>query len=217
MTVGSGAEAGGGQGWVVWFTGLPGAGKSTLAGSVLQALRERGEDVVYLSMDERRRAYVPEPRYTGEEREAAYRSLAEEAARTAGEGRNVIVDGTAPRLAMRRYARGLVPRFLEVMVRCPLETAIDRERHRPEGRVMAGLYDMAIRRRDTGERFEGLGEVVGVDLPFEEDPEAECIVDSNRLTVEEGRDLVLERLSRWGVSDPGRSSDPFSRRKEEKI
>ena len=195
------AARGGGDGvapgWVVWFVGLPGSGKSTFARAVLRALREKGEDAVCLSMDQRRQAYTAAPQYTETERSAAYRLFAEEAAGMARQGRNVIMDGTAHRQAMRAHMRGLVPRFAEVYVRCSLETAIRREKGRPEGRVMAGLYEKALERKRTGVSFAGLGEVIGVDTGFEEDPAAECVIDSERESIEQGRDRVLAFLSRW--------------------
>lgn len=184
-------------GWVVWFVGLPGAGKSTYARAVYRALRERGVVVDYLSMDERRKAYAAEPAYGEAERLVAYRLFAEEAVRTVDGGRNLIMDGTAHRLSMREHMRRLVPRFAEVYVRCSLETAMRRERSRPEGVVMAGLYEKALQRKETGSQFAGLGEVVGVDIEFEEDPAAECVIDSERETVEQGRDRVLAFLAGW--------------------
>lgn len=185
-------------GWVLWFVGLPGAGKTTYARAVHDALRERGEGVRYLAMDERRRVYSPNPTYTPQERAKAYRLFVEDAAQIAHQDTNVIMDGTAPKRQMRRYAREVLPRFAEVLVRCSLETAMKREGGRPEGHVMADLYRKALEREETGGNFEGLGEVIGVDTPFEEDPMAECVIDSEHMTVEEGRDLVLAFLLTWG-------------------
>ena len=190
-------------GWVIWFVGLPGAGKSTCASAVYQALKGKGEDVQYLSMDEQRQAYSPIPKYTAEERARSYRLFAEDAARMAYRGTNVIMDGTAPKRSMRRYARKLVPHFAEILVRCPLEMAIHREGNRPEGLVMADLYRKALKRKKTGIDFEGLGEVVGVDTPFEEDRLAECVIDSDQMSIEQGRDHVLAYLDKW-KSQPGK-------------
>ncbi len=187
----------GAPGWVIWFVGLPGSGKTAYAQAVLAALREGGQDVEYLGMDQRRKAYVAQPAYTEAERAEAYRLFAREAARLACQGHNVVMDGTAYRRAMREYMRRLVPRFAEIYVRCSLETAISREKSRPEGLVMAGLYEKALERRRTGVRVAGLGEVIGVDIGFEEDPAAECVIDSERESIAQGRDRVLALLSRW--------------------
>ncbi|MFO8010787.1 MAG: adenylyl-sulfate kinase [Dehalococcoidia bacterium] len=184
-------------GWVLWFVGLPGSGKSSLARAVCEKVRGAGGEVEYLEMDERRRVYFPNPEYSSEERAEAYRLFAEEAAVNSRRGRDVIMDGTAPRLWMREYARRLVSKFAEVMVRCPLEVAMERERNRPGGRVMADLYEKALKRKREGCDFEGLGEVVGVDVPFEENPDAECIIESDKVSIEEGSQQVLEFLKRW--------------------
>ena len=182
-------------GWVLWFVGLPGAGKSTYAQAVYRALENKDEDVRYLSMDERRHTYVTGPKYTRQERKQAYRLFAEEAAEIAGQGTNVIMDGTAPEFSMRKYARELIERFAEVYVRCSLETAMHRESNRPQGLVMAALYEKAIKRKQSGKYIRGLGKVIGVDVPFEENPDAECVIDSEEMTIEQGRDSVLAFLN----------------------
>ena len=188
------------QGWAVWIVGLPGSGKSALARGVRDALKERGVDAVLLEMDARRKAYFPEPEYTQEERERAYALFAEEAAGLTREGLNVIMDGSAYKTAMRRYARSLIPRFAEVYVRCDLETAMARESGRPAGKVVADLYRKAIERRDTGRRFEGLGEVIGVDVAFEQDPQAEFVIDNTRLAKAETLGKTLHFLDTWLAS-----------------
>jgi adenylylsulfate kinase-like enzyme len=184
------------EGFLLWFVGLPGSGKSSLARAVLEALRTRGMDLVYLQMDERRKRYFPQPTYTAEERIQAYRMFAEEGAGLAREGKGVILDGTAYELRMREYARSLSPRFAEVYVRCPLELAMEREAKRPEGLVMADLYRKALERKATGKQFENLGQVIGVDVPFEENPGAECLIDNKGIPIEAARDQVLDCLDR---------------------
>lgn len=187
------------QGWALWFVGLPGCGKSTVARAVLDALRERGLNVVYLEMDARRKAYFPEPEYSAEERDRAYGLFVQEAAEHVAQGQPVIMDGTAYRAAMRRTARERISRFAEVHIRCSPQTAMARESRRPEGKVMAGLYAKALDRQRNGTVYPGLGEVVGVDVPFEEDDLTECVVDSETTTVAEARDKVLAFLEQWSA------------------
>jgi adenylylsulfate kinase len=189
-----------GEGWAIWVVGLPGSGKSTLARGLRDALRSRGVDAVLLQMDERRKAYFPEPEYTPEEREAAYRMFAEEAAGLVREGRNVIMDGSAHRVAMRRVARKKIFRFAEIFVECDLETAMAREAARPAGKVMADLYRKALERKETGRYFDGLGDVIGVDVPFERDPLAEFVVDNTGLTREKTLGKSLHFVDTWLAS-----------------
>lgn len=184
-------------GWAVWFVGLPGSGKSSVARAVHAALHARGMDVVHLEMDARRKAYFPNPGYSSQERAQAYEMFVEEAAQLAARGQGVIMDGTAYRVAMRQAARERIDNFAEVYIHCPLQVAIDRERQRPEGLVMAGLYEKALDRQRTGRDYPGLGQVVGVDAPFEEDPRAECVVHSAEADIDQARDQVLRFLDHW--------------------
>ncbi|MBN2141668.1 MAG: adenylyl-sulfate kinase [Desulfovibrionaceae bacterium] len=185
------------RGWAVWLVGLPGSGKSALARGLHQELAERGLDVVWLQMDERRKAYFPKPTYSAEEREKAYAMFVDEAAALVAQGRGVLMDGTAYQLAMRRAARQRIPRFAEICVTCPIEEAMRREASRPEGLVMAGLYEKALERKRTGRGFAGLGEVIGVDVPFELDPEAELNIDNTELKKEQTRAIALAFLEKW--------------------
>jgi adenylylsulfate kinase len=62
---------------------------------------------------------------------------------------------------------------------------------------MANLYKKAMTRKETGAQFEGLGEVIGVDAEFEENPSAECVIDSDQESIKQGRDKVLRFLAGW--------------------
>lgn len=195
-------KTGQGKGWALWFTGLPGCGKSTIARAVRGELSARGLEVDLLAMDERRRAYFPHPQYTAQERAQAYAFLVREAADLAAQGRGVIIDATAHRLAMRQEARVVVPRFAEVLVRCPLPEAMRREATRAahqahhKGYVIPGMYQKALERRRTGIPVPGLGQVVGVDVQYEENPQAECVLDAMK-PVEENARMVLNFLDAW--------------------
>ncbi|GAB7022519.1 adenylyl-sulfate kinase [Salidesulfovibrio brasiliensis] len=195
------------SGWAVWFVGLPGSGKSTLARGAVEMLRQRGEDVVHLEMDVRRRAYFPNPEYTEEERHKAYAMFVDEAAGLCAEGRNVVMDAAAHRAAFRERARARIERFAEILILCDVEEAMRREAAREGGKVMADLYAKALERKRTGRQFEELGEVVGVDVPFEEDDRAELAFDNTSLTRDAALRKVLHFLDRW----PGRDyvSDVF--------
>lgn len=185
------------RGFAVWVVGLPGSGKSNLARALKGELESRGFDALWLQMDERRKAYFPDPQYTKEEREKAYEMFAEEAAQLVKEGKAVVMDGSAYKASMREYAREIIGDFAEVHVKCELATAMRREAGRQEGLVMAGLYAKAIKRKQTGEQFEGLGEVIGVDVPFEENPAAECRIVNDDIPKEETRSLALDCIFSW--------------------
>ena len=89
---------------------------------------------------------------------------------------------------------GEVP-FMEVYVKCGLETCIRRESGRKEGLVMAGLYKKALERKKTGKDFPELGQVVGIDTPYEENDKAEVVIDSEKLSAEEAARVILDKLA----------------------
>jgi adenylylsulfate kinase len=117
-------------GAVVWVTGLPGSGKTTLAGRVAERLRAAGMGCAVLDGDEVRAA-LERPAGTGDaERDAFYAALARLAALLARQGLVVVVAATANRAAHRDLARALAPRYLEVLVATPAEEC---ERRDPKG------------------------------------------------------------------------------------
>ncbi len=185
-----------GAGFALWFTGLPGSGKSSVSRAVCDALEEAGYGVAYLSMDARRRVYTPVPEYTPEERDRAYDLFVYEAARLVARGIGVVMDATGHRLVWRKLARSRITRFAEIHLDCDLDTAMTREAARPQGKVMAGLYAKALTRRRTGQEIPGLGEVIGVDTAFETDPAAELRIDA-RLSLEAILDEALSFLAGW--------------------
>ena len=104
------------SGVVVWLTGLPSSGKSTLSGRVAEALRSAGRAVVELDGDVVRAAIVPPHGYDDASRADFYETLARLAAALAGQGLCVLVPATASRATFRARARTLAPRFVEVFV-----------------------------------------------------------------------------------------------------
>ncbi len=182
------------RGGAVWFTGLPGSGKSSISRHVFQDLKDRGFEVSYLQMDQRRKVYFPKPAYTDKEREDAYRLFAREGAELAANGQLVIMDASAPKRSMRDLARSLIHHFAEIHIDCSLETAMKRESGRPEGLVMADLYAKALERKKTGKDFPGLGQVIGVDVAFEKDPGAELAIENTHLTLEEAVNMAMDYI-----------------------
>ena len=117
-------------GVVVWFTGLPASGKTTLAEAVQQELRDASIPVCLLDSDEIRKALVPSPGYSQAERDAFYATLARLAALFSEQGLIVLVAATAHRAAHREQARQLATYFIEVFVKTPLDEC---ERRDPKG------------------------------------------------------------------------------------
>jgi adenylylsulfate kinase len=120
------------SGLVVWFTGLPSSGKTTLARAVKNDLEARGMACCLLDSDEVRSALHPQPGYDSDGRGAFYATLASLAALLARQGIAVLVAATAHRKAYRAAAQIVAPRFVEVFVDTPLEEC--------ERRDAKGLY-----------------------------------------------------------------------------
>ena len=73
-----------------------------------------------------------------------------------------------------------------------------RESARGEGLVQADLYKKAIERKATGKNYEGLGKVVGVDVPYEENKNAEMVIDSEQLQPEEAARKIISGITKKG-------------------
>ncbi len=127
-----------GGGAVVWFTGLPSSGKSTLARRVAERLRAAGREPVLLDGDAVRGALVPAPGYDRAGRDAFYATLARLAAVLARNGHLVLVAATASRRAHRTEARALAPRFLEVWLAVGAEECARRDPKGLWARARAG-------------------------------------------------------------------------------
>ncbi|MEP6860333.1 MAG: adenylyl-sulfate kinase [Deltaproteobacteria bacterium] len=106
-------------GAIVWFTGLPASGKTTLAERLRARLSEHGRTAIVLDGDVMR-GVLDARAYDGANRDAFYRTLGALAAVIAAQGAIVLVPATAPRREHRDTARNSGPRFLEVWVDAPL-------------------------------------------------------------------------------------------------
>jgi len=139
------------SGAVVWITGRPSSGKSTLAAAVVERLRGAGAACALLDGDEVREA-LGRPAGQGEaERDAFYGALGRLAALLARQGLCVVVAATSHCRAHRERARALAPRFVEVLVETPAEEC--------ERRDAKGLYARA--------RAGGTVELPGAEVEYE--------------------------------------------------
>ncbi|MCD6263403.1 adenylyl-sulfate kinase [Candidatus Bathyarchaeota archaeon] len=167
------------RGFVVWFTGLPGSGKTTIARRVEKALRAMGWRVELLDGDGVRRRLDPEIGFSREDREIHIRRVAYVSHLLARNGVAVLVSLVSPYISSRKRAREIVgERFLEVWVKCSLETCIKRD---PKG-----LYKRAL----AGE----ITNMTGIQDPYEEPPNPDVTVDTERDDPEEGAEKVLQKL-----------------------
>lgn len=141
--------------WVIWITGLPGSGKSTVA----LALKKSVVDAVILQSDEIRKYMTPEPDYSDIEREHVYRAVVFVAMTLYNLGHNVIIDATGNRRSWRELARKAIPHFYEIYLKCSLKVCAERERERIETHGAP---------KDIYEQGKGGSPVPGVNVPYEE-------------------------------------------------
>ena len=167
------------SGCVLWFTGLSGAGKSTIARLVAEECQRRGQRVEYLDGDAIRDVF-PATGYTREERDAHVKRVGFLAGRLAHHGVTVVCALISPYRAAREEARRRCPRFIEVHVATPLATC--------EQRDPKGLYARARR-----------GEILhftGIDDPYEEPLAPELRIDASSVSISEAVQRVLSTLDR---------------------
>jgi adenylylsulfate kinase len=134
-------------GAVVWITGPPGSGKTTLASRLAERLAAEGVVVTILDWAVLRALALTVPWAAEREEEIAHRALVFTAKLLADAGLVVVVDATAPRRAWRSLARQFVGAFAEVQLVCPPEICEDRERAvrwRPHVGATTATPDIAI-------------------------------------------------------------------------
>jgi adenylylsulfate kinase len=163
---------------VLWFTGLSGSGKSTIAERVHDDLAGRGIDVEYIDGDALREVF-PNTGFTRAEREDHLRRTGYMASRLAAHGVTVVASFVSPYRESRDFIRRLCSNFVEIYVATPLAEC--------ERRDVKGLYARA--RRGEIRNF------TGIDDPYEPPEHPELTLDTQAFTVEE---CVAQVLSQFG-------------------
>lgn len=167
-------------GLTVWFTGLSGAGKTTLSRAIHAALVARGYRVEWLDGDIIRQNLTKDLGFSKEDRDENIRRIGFVAELLTRHGVVVLVSAISPYRTARDEVRKRIGAFLEVYVHAPLAVC--------EARDVKGLY----RRARAGEILH----LTGVSDPYEPPltPDLECCTD--RESVEESVAKVLERIQR---------------------
>lgn len=172
-------------GFVLWLTGLSGAGKSTIANLVETELHKRGCHTYMLDGDNVRHGLNKDLGFTQADRVENIRRIAEVARLMTDAGLIVLVSFISPFRSERRMARDLFDEgeFLEVFVDTPLEIAEERD---PKG-----LYAKA--------RAGDLANFTGIDSPYEPPEHAEVRLNTTELSAEESAAQVVRALAERGM------------------
>jgi adenylylsulfate kinase len=174
------------KGFTLWFTGLSGAGKTTIAALVRPELERRGLLVEWLDGDAVRQHLSKGLGFSKEDRDTNIDRIGWVASRLTRHGAAVIVSAISPYHEARRRARERVEEFgdfVEVFVDASVEECARRD--------VKGLYEKAFR----GE----LKEFTGVSDPYEVPTDAEVHVDSEHHSPEETAAQILSALEQRGL------------------
>ncbi len=168
------------QGTVYFFTGLAGAGKTTIGGLFYERLRQRSPDA-YLMDGDRRRGRIGDNTYTTQARRAGAFHLFQECKALADEGRDVVCCSISMYHDVRAWNRANIENYVEIYVRVEWETLLRRNQK--------GLYS------------PGQKNVVGVDLPYDEPEQPDVVLqnDGDKTPLEQ-----VEKLERilFGEAEP---------------
>ncbi len=164
--------------FVLWFTGLPCSGKTTLSNEVKKEINSYGLNLEQLDGDLVRQRKVVPLGYSKEDRMTHVAGVVSQALGFTQDGIITLVSLISPYRMMREYARRMIDCFVEIYVRCPLAVC--------ESRDVKGMYHLA--------REGKLKHFTGVSDPYEEPMAPELVVETDVLTIEASSRKVITYL-----------------------
>ena len=169
---------------ILWFTGLPGSGKSTLACRLEEKLFRRGIRTFVIDGDNIRTGLNKGLGFSAEDRQENIRRIGEVAKLFVEAGTMVMTAFISPYRKDRELVRNLVDKgeFIEVYVKCPLRVC--------EQRDVKGHYKMA--RQGIIKNF------TGIDDPYEEPEHPEQVIETDRMTIDESVEHIIQYLAEKG-------------------
>lgn len=162
----------------MWFTGLSGAGKSTISEIVFDRLRKAGAKVELLDGDVVRTHLSKGLGFSKEDRDINIRRIGFVSELLTRNGVIALVAAISPYRAVREEVRANIGDFVEVYVHCPIEVLAERD--------VKGLYKKAL----AGE----IGSFTGVSDPYEPPVNPEVAIDSSKEKIEDSAEKVWRKL-----------------------
>ena len=178
------------KGFTLWFTGLSGAGKSTISEIIYKRLKDAGEKVELLDGDVVRTHLSKGLGFSKEDRDTNIRRIGFVCELLSRNGVIAIVAAISPYRDVRDELRSRIENFVEVHVDCPIEVLAARD--------VKGLYKKALAGEIPG--------FTGVSDPYEAPIAPDIQVDSSRETPEESAARVWAKLEELGLVSLDRSS-----------
>lgn len=189
------------KGFTLWFTGLSGAGKTTLARQVLTRLKEEGYKVELLDGDIIRTNLSKGLGFSKEDRDTNIRRIGFVCDLLTRNNVVALAAAISPYRAIRDELRAKIGNFVEVFVSVPIEVAIERD--------VKGLYAKAI----AGE----IKNFTGISDPYEEPLTAEIVCETGQETEQESLAKIFARLSELGYLADGNGEAVYSEADEEEV
>ncbi len=174
------------SGCTLWFTGLSGAGKTTISNIVEEELRRRGRNVEVLDGDIIRTHLSKGLGFSKEDRDTNIKRIAFVCELLTRNDVIAMAAAISPYRETRDYARQTIGNFVEIFVNCPLDVCIERD--------VKGLYKKAL----SGE----ISNFTGVSDPYEEPESAEIVLNTHEESPEESAARVIACLEDLGYLDP---------------
>ena len=178
------------KGFTVWFTGLSGAGKSTVSNLLEARLRSLGARVEVLDGDVVRTHLSKGLGFSKEDRDINIRRIGFVCELLSRNGVIAIAAAISPYRAVRDEVRSRIENFVEVYVECPLEVLVERD--------VKGLYKKAL----AGE----IAQFTGVTDPYEAPEQPEVTINSSKETPEESLERIWATLIGSGLVSFDRSA-----------
>lgn len=188
------------KGFTLWFTGLSGAGKTTLARLVESELKTRGHKVEVLDGDIVRTNLSKGLGFSKEDRDINIRRIGFVCDLLARNDVVAIAAAISPYRDVREEVRQSTETFVEVYVKCPIDVLSERD--------VKGLYKKAL----AGE----IKNFTGIDDPYEEPGTPEITVETDKETVEESARRIMARLEVMSLVTPA-EENIYSEEDEEEV
>ncbi|MDP6670496.1 MAG: adenylyl-sulfate kinase [archaeon] len=164
----------------IWFSGLHGSGKTSIAKGLAKKLRAKGIEVVVLDGDELREGVSADLGYTLEDRNKHIKRVANICAIISKNNVLNIACVASPSKEIREYAKSKIPNFIEVFVNCPLKVCEERD--------VKGHYKKARAKEEGFEDFLGIG------IKYEAPENPGLVLETDKETVEESVEKLYKKL-----------------------